>query len=128
MSPETAMWVDGAKLVRWLEDDLHLIDDEQLGAHGRRWERSVRAWKNEGRRAHIYTVDEFLCTLGVCLGEMPDEFWVDESVRGNAAEIDDTMKLRILKLWDLGWAKNEIAAIVGVGRDTVRRHVRKATA
>jgi hypothetical protein len=128
MSPESAEWIDGPRLVAWCEG-LAVIDLEDLKTQiGSRWETRVRAWR-DGGAAHVYTVDEFLCSRGVCLGEMPDEFWRDPPSRSaQAVEIPKEKSERILRLFKLGWNYADIGRIVGCDKKTARSHVRKAEA
>jgi hypothetical protein len=126
MSPETATHIDGLRLVRWLEDDVRALDAARLEAMGDRFGRMIRGWK-EGRVSSVYAVDETLCALGVCLGEVPAEFYCEDPRIGKTGKaLSPEKKASIVKLCRLDWTRREVACILGVDATTVERHMRKA--
>jgi hypothetical protein len=123
-------WVKGDQLIDWLANDLRAIDLEHLDSLDDRWERRVRAWKNEGQNPSVYKVDEFLCSLCIPLGLMPEEYYCEHALAGKPTSnpVSPGKSKRIATLRSLGWTIREIAAMVGVDRKTAERHIRKAAA
>ena len=121
----TAEYMDGAGVIAWLEER-HLLDTgESLTYLGERFRNAVHRWKSSHNVASVYLVDELLCSLGVCLGELPDELYRNGPVPGGRS-LDDGVRERIVALRRLKWTQREIAAIVGVDQKTVRVYLRKA--
>jgi len=130
MSDQLPAWINGAQLLSWLEHDRRAIDTTDIKWLDDRFERMVRRWKEEGTRSRVHDVDEFLCSIDVCLGEVPEEFYCEDprAKKGPWKPVTPEKSERIAKLRELGWTVREIAAMVGVTRRTVERHARKAAA
>lgn len=128
VDPTTAGWIDGGKLVHWLEHDRRTIDTEHTEDFGDRFGRMIRGWKTEGRRTRVHAVDEFLCAIGVCLGEIPEDFYCTDPRAGKAphSAVTPEQSEQIVNLRRLGWTHREIAAMAGVTPRTVSRHLRGA--
>jgi len=130
MSDQLLDWIDGARLLRWLEEDRRAIKPNQtaddFGRHGR----MVRSWRTENRKTRVHIVDEFLCSIDVCLGEVPDDCFCEDPRFHKVPHVPVSSEKseRIAKLRELGWTVGEIAAMVGVTRRTAERHSRKAAA
>ncbi|HYJ22537.1 MAG TPA: hypothetical protein VEW07_10995 [Solirubrobacterales bacterium] len=119
-------WLDGPKLVAWLEDRYLLTDPRgQLGKEG---SDRISKWK-AGRAASVYTADRILLDLGVCLGELPDSLYRGNPREGTANErIDAETRRRIVALAHEGKNFSQIGKAVGCDSKTAARYVRKAVA
>lgn len=124
MSPATASYLDGPRLVAWLHriGALEGYGSVQLG---RRGEVRIRRWR-DGGAASIGVADELLCSLGVCLGEVPDEFYRDPPADGWTRRLGAEEIERILALHDDGLTFAEIGRQVGCDGKTAKSHVLKA--
>ncbi len=123
---ELGDFLDGPKLVAWLEDRFLLTDPRaQLGKEG---SDRISKWK-AGRAANVYTADRILLKLGVCLGELPDDLYRDNPRTGIANErVGDEARERIIALAQQGKNFSQIGREVGHDSKTVARYVRKAVA
>lgn len=63
-----SLWIDGPKLVEWMEEVGIIGPDKETVESARYW--------RQGRRANVYSVDALLIERGHCLGEIPDEFYI----------------------------------------------------
>jgi hypothetical protein len=121
VDPTTAMYLDGPGIVAWLEEGL-IIDSEESPRYLHPNHRSaIERWRR-GSAASIYTADEVLCKLGVCLGELPDDLW-REPPETSANAIGGDIRARILRLWELGWNYADIGRIVGCDKKTAKSHI-----
>jgi hypothetical protein len=115
---EQTDWLDGPRLVEWLED--HGLDNikAQLGSS---LERPIRDWRY-GTAASIYTVDKILVRLGCHLSELPEDLFTDSPlVTGFSAPIGEEKRREIKRRAKAGEGTAAISRAVGVSPSTVRR-------
>lgn len=74
-------WLDGPRLVCWLEGKGLFSMQLQVGGLARR----VSDWK-KGTTANVFTADRVLTRLGLHISEIPDELWVDSPLTGRPIE------------------------------------------
>jgi hypothetical protein len=123
VSPETATYLDGARFVEWLEDRRLINPVETLrGQVGDRWESTVRRWRN--RPAQVYVVDQFLCSIGVCLGELPDDLYCEPPKRGRGKRITPQKARRIRQLASEGVSYAEIGRRLHICHKTAAVHAK----
>jgi DNA-directed RNA polymerase specialized sigma24 family protein len=118
----TATHLDGPKLADWLEREGLITEDFTPEYLSKSQRDAFCRWKN-GRAAELGYVDRLITELHRHIEELPDEVFLDHRPNERPG-----IARRIVRLRDLGWNFNEIAAMVGVTSDTVSRHARKATA
>lgn len=124
LDPSTATHLDGPKLVDWLYDRGALPRDGLKGFVGKRWESQVRRWR-KGRAVRIGTADEFLLSLGVQLGEVPEECY--RHVPGpRAIQVTEEEADRMAALRSRGLSIGEIARQIERDHNSVKLHLRKA--
>jgi hypothetical protein len=70
--PKERNWLDGNRLVEWLEANGHSLTKPIVGP----LECSIRRWRG-GAKCSVYQADRLLTKLGVHLHEVPDDLWVD---------------------------------------------------
>lgn len=126
MNPATARYLDGPKLVDWLRR-LRILEEDLRVQVGDRWEVRIRRWA-DGSAASVFIADELLCSLGVCLGEVPDDFYREPPRRGagDFTPIGGRKINRILDLRKDGLSFAEIGRRVGCDSKTAKAHVLKA--
>lgn len=120
-------WLDGPKLVAWLEGT-GLLTNASIQV-GRDDESLIRGWRG-GRAANYYVADRVLCRLGVCIGELPPSFYRSEPARSGhrRAPVDSATKRRMVRLYREHRSFRAVAQIVGRSEKTVARYVREAMA
>lgn len=126
MNPETAQWLDGPKLVAWLKR-LHILTDPALQVGGNHAS-TLRKWEL-GVAASVYTADTVLHKLGVCLGEIPDEFYrepPDRTTNKTGKPISSEKVAQIRRLRRRGLSFAEIGRRVGVSGKSAARYGRAA--
>jgi hypothetical protein len=124
MPPQTD-WIDGPKLVAWLEEsDILTAVSIQVGRDD---ECRIRAWRGGGA-ADYYVADRILCKLGVCIGELPESFFRSAPDRTIHGRVDTATERRIVRLYREHQSFRAVARIVGRGEKTVARCVRGAAA
>lgn len=117
-------WLDGPKLVTWLEETgILTCPTVQLGED----ECRIRRWR-DGCAASYYAADRILCKLGVCIGELPEDFYRERPENGRRAPIDAATKKRMVRLYRKHGNFAAVARVVGRGEKTVARYVREAMA
>lgn len=125
MNPVVATHIDGPALIPWLAHRLGMPVGELSSFVGRRWETRIHRWR-KGTAAKVETVDELLCELNVCLGEIPDDFYRDRP-KIDFSPIPPETVTRIVELGSAGeHTLTEIAREVGASRATVRDRLAKA--
>jgi Transposase len=70
-------WLDGQRLVEWLEDRGCSLTKAVLGHH----ERAVRHWR-DGGACSVFQADRVLTKLDIHLHEVPGHLWLEESPKG----------------------------------------------
>lgn len=119
-------WLDGPKLVAWLEEEGFLRDARaQLGdAHVE----AVRKWR-DGRAANVYSADELLLCLGLTIAQLPESVYRENPRLGVAVQqIDIETTERIVALAEKGKNFSQIAREVGCDSKTAARYVRTGVA
>ena len=74
MEVQERNWLDGPRLVEWLEDRSANLAKPVLGDH----ERAIRHWR-EGGACSVFQADRVLTKLNIHLHELPDHLWLEES-------------------------------------------------
>jgi len=123
VDPVTATHLHGRDLVRWLEERFVVEPESTPTFLSATHRQNLNAWRR-GEDAEIVTADRVLVQLDIRIEELPDELLLQKEAP--KSEISTEIQERILSLRKLDWSFREIGAMVGVNRDTVRRHVRKA--
>jgi hypothetical protein len=120
ISPETAEWLDGPRLVEWLREN-GLRSAKALGA---RLERRLGDWR-QGTAASVYVLDEILVQLHLNLRDIPDDLWVETPYQHGRESVSQTRR-EVVRLTRLGFSTSAIAEQLGRDPSTVREHRRKA--
>ena len=118
--------INGPKLAAWLRErdrlPLSLDSEKRRGgppdpiAH---LLRRVKYWE-KGEQAEVVTVDKWFCELGLCLTELPDDFWEDRNGRPRKSRPNPT-KQRALQLLNDGLGITEVARGLKVSRRAIGR-------
>lgn len=125
VDPVAATHIHGEGLVAWLEERFLVEPDNTPSFLSAAHRQNINAWRR-GADAEIGTADRVLVQLDIRIEELPDRLLLQKEAP--KSEISTDKQERILSLRGRGWSFREIGAMVGVNRDTVRRHVRKAGA
>lgn len=123
VDPLAATHIHGLGLVRWLEERFLVEPDNTPAFLSHADRQHINTWRR-GSDAQIAIADRVLTQLDVRIEELPDELLLRKEP--SKCELDPEKQERILDLRGLGRTFKEIGDMVGVNRDTVRRHVRKA--
>jgi DNA-binding CsgD family transcriptional regulator len=124
MNPSIATHLDGPKLIAWLRERGSLPTTGLNSYVGKRWECQVRRWAN-GRALHVHTADEFLLSIGVQLGEVPDDLY--RAAPGRlTAPVSEEERARMVALRGEGLPVGTIARRLGRDHNTVKRYVAEA--
>lgn len=65
-------YLDGLKLVGWLEGHGHKLDETSLGFH----RRYIHSWRR-GEAAELYKADAVMTKLDLHVDQLPEDFWVE---------------------------------------------------
>lgn len=104
-------WIDGRKLVAYLEDRGYQLSQSAIGHHAR----AVRHWRNGGA-ASIFQADALLIKLDLHPDLLPEDMWLEESpLGGKSRTYPRATKERALALLADGMTIN--AASVEIGCD-----------
>lgn len=117
----TATHLHGPKLADWLEAEGLITEDFTPEYLSKSRRDAFNRWK-KGRAADLGYVDRLLTELHRHIEELPDDVFLETSPN----EVPLEKRARITKLKELGWTFREIAAMVGVNRETARYYARKA--
>jgi hypothetical protein len=126
MGTAAMTFIDGPRFVAWLRDRGALGGGSLTRQVGERWESSVRRWE-KGRAVFVHTADEFLLTLGVQLGEVPEDLY-RRGTKGRGNEVTEGERARMWALRDDGLGIGEIARLLGRDHKTIRNHLRRSAA
>ncbi len=74
MEVQERNWLNGARLVAWLEERGFPLTATEVGGH----DRAIRHWR-DGGACSIFQADRLLTKLDVHLHEVPDGLWLEET-------------------------------------------------
>lgn len=109
-------WLDGPKLVAWMEENGLDCPKRQLGAY----EYRVRRWK-QGSAASVWVADDVLTTIGCCLGELPDDLYREPPMRN---KIPPATARKAVKLIESGMNPTDAARVLRIDPKTAARYAR----
>lgn len=120
ISPETAEWLDGPRVVDWLRAN-GLRSAKALGG---KLERRLQDWRH-GTAASVYVLDEILVQLHLNLHDVPDDLWIETPYQHGREPVSQT-RSEVVRLTRLGLSTSAIAERLGRDPSTVREHRRRA--
>ncbi len=116
ISPETAEWLDGPRLVEWLRENGLRSAKGQLGGS---LERAYGRWR-EGGMASVYTVDQVLVKLHLHLTDIPESLWAFGRRRRDGGIDSSGRREEILRRLGAGDSVSAVARDLRIARSTVR--------
>jgi hypothetical protein len=117
MAASDRNWIDGSRLVDWLQERGAQLTRPALGGH----ERAIRHWR-EGKACSVYQADRVLTRLGFHLHELPDDFWLDgpPHLESYSAQVKRQAVLRVTVGSE---AVKQVARSLGCDPKTVRNWI-----